>query len=185
MQYEEWSEASNDVYNFVPNGSPVNVTREVTSTKACNQCHDPMFGHGGSRLTVEMCILCHTPQTINPDTGLTQDMPVLIHKIHMGKNLPSVKAGTPYRIWHRGAWSDFSNVGFPSGVDELKTCDVCHQGAPQAVNHMSNPSRAACGACHDDVNFATGKATWTCRKCRIKTARSATLPRATRNSTHR
>ena len=22
---------------------------------------------------------------------------------------------------------------------------------------MSNPTRAACGACHDDVNFATGK----------------------------
>jgi OmcA/MtrC family decaheme c-type cytochrome len=157
MQYEEWAEASNDVYNFVPDGSAVKVTREVTSTKACNQCHDPMFGHGGSRLTVEMCILCHTPQTINPDTGLTQDMPVLIHKIHMGKNLPSVKAGTPYRIWHRGAWSDFSDVGFPSGTDELKTCDVCHKDAPQAVNHMNNPSRAACGACHDDVNFATGK----------------------------
>src|SRR3954447_6264004 len=51
MQYEEWAEASNDVYNCVPNGSTVKVIREVTSTKACNQCHDPMFGHGGSRLT--------------------------------------------------------------------------------------------------------------------------------------
>ena len=144
-----------------------------------------MFGHGGSRLTVEMCILCHTPQTINPDTGLTQDMPVLIHKIHMGKNLPSVKAGTPYRIWHRGAWSDFSNVGFPSGVDELKTCDVCHQGAPQAVNHMSNPSRAACGACHDDVNFATGQGHVDLPQVSDKECAQCHLPRATRSSTRR
>lgn len=157
IERDEWADASNDVYTFVPDGSKVKNTREVASTKACNQCHDPLAAHGGGRLLVEFCIMCHTPQTINPDTNLTQDMPVLIHKIHMGKNLPSVKAGQPYRIWHRGAWSDFSNVGFPSGVDELKTCEVCHKDAPQAVNHMSNPSRAACGACHDDVDFASGK----------------------------
>lgn len=156
MTYDEWQEVSNDTFNFTPNGSPVKTIRSVVATSACNQCHDPLIGHGGSRLTVELCILCHSPQTINPDTGLTQDMPVLIHKIHMGKNLPSVKAGTPYRIWHRGAWSDFSNVGFPSGTDELQTCTVCHQNTPQVANYYKNPTRAACGACHDNVNFATG-----------------------------
>ncbi|MEO8660564.1 MAG: OmcA/MtrC family decaheme c-type cytochrome, partial [Bryobacteraceae bacterium] len=155
MTYDEWSETSNDVLNFVPNGAPVTVTRSITPTAACNKCHDPLFGHGGSRLTVEMCILCHSPQTINPDTGLTQDMPVLIHKIHMGENLPSVKAGTPYRIWHRGAWSDFSTVAFPQDV---RNCTVCHaSGAPQADNWKTNPSRAVCGSCHDNVNFATGE----------------------------
>jgi OmcA/MtrC family decaheme c-type cytochrome len=157
MTYDEWSETANATFDFVPSGAKVQTTRQVVPTSACNQCHDPLIGHGGSRNTVEMCILCHTPQTINPDTGLTQDMPVLIHKIHMGKNLPSVKAGTPYRIWHRGAWSDFSDVGFPSGTDELKTCTVCHQNAPQTKNYMNTPTRAACGACHDDVNFTTGQ----------------------------
>ena len=93
ITYAEWAETANDVYNFVPDGSKVKVIRSVTPTTACNQCHDPLIGHGGSRLTVEMCVLCHTPQTINPDTKLTQDMPVLIHKIHMGKNLPSVQGG--------------------------------------------------------------------------------------------
>ena len=121
--FDEWSETSNDVFNFVPNGSPVQVTRSVVTTAACNQCHDPLIGHGGSRLTVELCILCHTPQTINPDTQLTQDMKVLIHKIHMGSSLPSVKAGTPYRIWHRGAWSDFSTVVFPQD-----RCEVARTG---------------------------------------------------------
>ncbi len=157
LTQEEWAQVSNDVYNFVPDGSVVKVTRSIVPTAVCNNCHDPMIGHGGSRTTVELCILCHTPQTINPDTKLSQDMPVLIHKIHMGKNLPSVKAGTPYRIWHRGKWSDFSEVGFPSGVNELKTCEVCHQKAPQAGVYATAPSRAACGSCHDNVNFATGE----------------------------
>ena len=47
----------------------------------------------------------------------------------------------PVGIWHRGQWSDFSNVGFPSGKDELMTCTVCHQKAPQAANFatVANP----------------------------------------------
>ena len=152
--FDEWSETSNDVFNFVPNGTAVTVTRSVVTTDACNQCHDPLIGHGGSRLKVELCIMCHTPQTINPDTLLTQDMKVLIHKIHMGSSLPSVVAGTPYRIWHRGAWSDFSTVVFPQDV---RNCTTCHAaGAKQADNWKTNPSVAACGSCHDDVNFATG-----------------------------
>ena len=153
--FDEWSETSNDVFTFVPNGSPVTVTRSVAPTSACNQCHDPLIGHGGSRLTVELCILCHQPQTINADTLLTMDMKVLIHKIHMGSSLPSVKAGTPYRIWHRSQWSDFSSVVFPQ---DIRNCTTCHQSpATQADNWKTNPGAAACTSCHDDVNPATGQ----------------------------
>lgn len=152
--YDEWAETSNDVFNFVPDGSTVKVTRAVVATAACNGCHDPLIGHGGSRKTVELCILCHSPQTINPDTGLTQDMKVLIHKIHAGASLPSVIAGTPYRIWHRGAWSDFSTVVFPQAT---ANCNSCHTpGQAQSDNWKTNPSAAACGSCHDNVNFQTG-----------------------------
>jgi OmcA/MtrC family decaheme c-type cytochrome len=153
MEADEWTQVANDVYNFVPDGSPVKVTRSVVSTDACNQCHNPLIGHGGSRIAVELCILCHQPQTVNPDTLNSMDMPVLIHKLHMGSSLPSVKAGTPYRVWHRGAWSDFSDVVFPQDV---RNCTVCHQNAPQADKWKTNPTAAACGSCHDDVNFATG-----------------------------
>ena len=154
-EFDEWSEASNDVLNFVPDGSAVKVTRSVVTTDACNQCHNPLAGHGGSRIKVEVCVLCHTPQTINPDTQLTQDMKVLIHKIHMGADLPSVQAGAPYRIWHRGAWSDFSTVVFPQDV---RNCTTCHtQAATQADAWKTNPTAEACGSCHDNVNFATGE----------------------------
>ena len=33
---------------------------------------------------------------------------------------------------------------------------VAQAGAPDANRHLLNPNRRACGACHDDVNFATG-----------------------------
>lgn len=153
--FDEWAETSNDTFNFVPNGSAVKVTRSLATTDACNGCHNPLIGHGGQRLTVEVCILCHQPQTINPDTQLSMDMPVLIHKIHSGSSLPSVKAGTPYRVWHRGAWSDFSSVVFPKDVRNCTTCHISSAGQPDAWK--TNPTSAACGACHDDVNFATGQ----------------------------
>jgi len=81
-------------------------------------------------------------------------MKVLIHKIHMGSSLPSVVAGTPYRIWHRGVWSDFSKVVFPQ---DTRNCTTCHAApATQADNWKTNPGAQACGSCHDNVNLATG-----------------------------
>jgi OmcA/MtrC family decaheme c-type cytochrome len=153
-EFDEWFESSNDVFTWVPDGSAVSVTRSVVSTDACNQCHNPIYAHGGTRLKVELCIMCHQPQTVNPDTGLTMDLKVLVHKIHMGKNLPSVKAGTPYRVWHRGAWSDFSDVVFPQ---DIRNCGTCHQGSSQADHWNTKPTASTCGSCHDDVNFKTGQ----------------------------
>ena len=73
-------------------------TRDVIRTATCNKCHDSLAFHGGSRDGMDLCIMCHTPQTIDPDTGNTVDMKVMTHKIHMGSELPSVKAGKPYQI---------------------------------------------------------------------------------------
>jgi OmcA/MtrC family decaheme c-type cytochrome len=152
--FDTWSESYNDVYTFVPNGSAVNTTRSVVSANSCNNCHNPLNAHGGSRMKTELCVMCHSPQTVNPDTQLAMDFKVIVHKIHMGSSLPSVKAGTPYRVWHRGAWSDFSAVVFPQDV---RNCTTCHAGGPaQSDNWKTNPSAAACGSCHDDVNLATG-----------------------------
>ncbi len=143
-------------FNFVPNGAPVTVTRDVIKTQSCNACHDQLSFHGGSRRGIELCVLCHTPQTTDPDTGNTLDLKVFIHKVHAGSTLPSVQAGKPYQIigFNQGV-SDWSDVVFPADV---RRCEVCHDqksGAKQATAYMT-PSRAACGACHDNVNFATG-----------------------------
>ncbi len=140
-------------YDFVPNGSKVTVTRDVVRTASCNQCHDSLSFHGGSRRSVQLCVICHQPQT-NDTNGNSADFKVMVHKIHMGSQLPSVVAGGAYALGS----TDWSTVVLPSNPER---CTFCHQstataGATQPDNWKTNPSRAACGSCHDDVNFATG-----------------------------
>jgi OmcA/MtrC family decaheme c-type cytochrome len=146
-----------NTYNFVPNGSPVTVTRDVIRTASCNTCHDQLVFHGGHALGMEMCVLCHQPQNVDPTTGNTLDLKVMAHKIHMGSSLPSVVAGGTYEIaGYMGSISNFSTVIDPASAQR---CEVCHSqttGAAQEKAFLMEPSRAACQACHDDVNFATG-----------------------------
>jgi OmcA/MtrC family decaheme c-type cytochrome len=146
-----------DVYTFVPNGAPVTVTRDVIRDPSCNRCHDEVAFHGGSRRGIAYCVMCHTPQTTDPDTGNTVDMPVMIHRIHAGSSLPSVQAGGKYQIiGHNQSVADYSSVAFPADV---RRCEVCHEQNTQAAQATAylKPSMAACGACHDNVNFATGE----------------------------
>lgn len=151
---------SDSVLPFVPDGSAKPETRDVIRTESCQRCHVDSFAFHGTtgRTSVQMCVLCHTPQTTDPDTGNTVNFPVMIHKIHMGNDLPSVRAGGKYQIIGFGdSVNDYSDVGFPT---DKRNCTVCHEqttGAAQAKNYLTKPNRDACGACHDNVNFATGE----------------------------
>ncbi len=149
-------------FNFVPSGAAVTVTRDVIKTASCNGCHDQLAFHGGYAHGMEMCVLCHTPQNADPVTGNSLDAKVFFHKIHMGSQLPSVVGtsttpGVPYQvIGYANSVNDFSTVIDPA---DPRRCEVCHSQttkAAQATAFLKEPSRAACGACHDDVNFATG-----------------------------
>lgn len=152
---------ASDVYSFVPDGSPVVDVRDVINDQSCNACHDEINFHGGSRRGLPTCILCHTPayedvSNVNPETDNVIDMRVMVHKIHMGSLLPSVQAGKRYQIVGFGnRVADYSMVTLPS---EVNNCGKCHETtAKQSNTYLTTPSRAACGACHDDVNFATGQ----------------------------
>ncbi len=155
-------------YDFVPAGGTP-APRDVVRTADCNQCHGLPNGltsstgsaglaaHGGSRRSVQLCIMCHQPQTSDPDTGNSLDMKVFIHKIHRGSFLPSVQAGKPYQIvGFQNAVNDWSTVIYPADVRRCQTCHNPKNGASQTNVWLTRPTAAACGSCHDDVNFATG-----------------------------
>ena len=146
-------------FNFVPDGSAVTKIRDVVATASCNKCHDQLAFHGGTRRSMAICVLCHTPQSIDPDSGNTVDMPVMTHKIHMGANLPIVQAGGKYVIYGNNmSLADYSGVVFPPSPQR---CEACHEAsndaAKQKNQYLTEPSRASCGSCHDDVKFDTGE----------------------------
>ena len=144
-------------YDFVPNGSSATVVRDVVRTESCNRCHDQLSHHQGERRGITLCVMCHTSQTADPNSGNTLDFKVLIHKIHMGSSLPSVQAGNKYyTLGADGDLNDWSNVVDPADVRRCETCHDQKSGASQATNYLTQPSRIACGSCHDNVNFATG-----------------------------
>ncbi|MFI5165385.1 MAG: OmcA/MtrC family decaheme c-type cytochrome [Thermoanaerobaculales bacterium] len=142
-------------FDFRPDSKPVTDTWNKMTTATCNQCHDPLGAHGGSRADIKLCVLCHSAQTVDAETGNTVDARVFIHKIHMGSSLPSVKAGHPYQIvGHNNAVSDYSTVVFPQ---DIRNCTTCHKAdSPQGFAWYTYPSRAACGSCHDDIDWTSG-----------------------------
>lgn len=147
---------ANLLHDFRPdNGTVAEKWEPATLEKSCNRCHDPLSAHGGSRRELKLCALCHSPQTIDPDTGNTVDFKVMVHKIHMGVDLPSVKAGTPYLIYGNAQRVfDFGKVLFPQ---DQRNCVTCHN--PEAAEKevwYARPNREACGSCHDNVNWTTG-----------------------------
>ena len=114
-------------------------------------------------------MVCHTDQrkfgrtnttsTNNVFTGSTNvsdgvnnaDFPVLIHRVHKGELL--VKEGYNY------GGVLFNHTRYPQ---DIRNCTKCHDStapkvAPQAANFKTVPSRLACGACHDGINWATGQ----------------------------
>jgi OmcA/MtrC family decaheme c-type cytochrome len=145
------NEYASVTYSWVPNGGKVSKVRNVVSTQACDNCHDQLSFHGGSRRAVEVCILCHTQNMIDSTTGQSIDFKVFIHKIHAGSSLPSVAAGGTYKVGS----VDASTVVYPADV---RRCETCHdpKTATQANLYNTNPTAEACGSCHDDVNFASG-----------------------------
>ncbi|MEI6801892.1 MAG: OmcA/MtrC family decaheme c-type cytochrome [Burkholderiales bacterium] len=173
----------NVIYDFLPStGKAVALAdagqRLVVDVASCNECHTKLGGipgtesaafHGGSRQDPKYCVVCHTDQrkfgaaTVTstnyafPGTQATifdgvnvADFPVLIHRVHKGEML--IKSGYNF------GGVLLNETRFPQ---DIRNCTKCHdntapKAAPQADNYKNVPSRLACGACHDGIDFATG-----------------------------
>ncbi len=151
---------ANQSFDFVPNGSAVTNIRDIVTTSACNQCHNPLGQHedGMVRRNVKLCVLCHTQGVVDPSNGNSLDMGVMIHKIHRGKSMPSVLAGFPYQLTEDNqTYDDHSDTWFPGTVGN---CKMCHQGTQGQDAWQKYPTRTYCGACHDGTSFSSSFPSW-------------------------
>jgi OmcA/MtrC family decaheme c-type cytochrome len=81
-------------------------------------------------------VVCHNP-------GLAEaDFAVMVHAIHAGEMREE-----DYIL----GGDNFSDVVFPQ---DLKDCAKCHKGT-DGDNWKNLPTMAACGACHDGLDFAS------------------------------
>jgi OmcA/MtrC family decaheme c-type cytochrome len=147
--------ANNAPYDFVPAGGSPAFTRLIVNNAACNACHDNLELHGEARFDVEYCVTCHNPYSIDPDTasdpwGGSVDMKVMIHKIHYGAELENGYTIVGYG----GNPHDYSGIEF---TQDVRNCTTCHQesdtSVPQASNWKEVQNRAACGTCHDSIDW--------------------------------
>jgi OmcA/MtrC family decaheme c-type cytochrome len=160
----------NMIYDFVPStGLAATATtdiRGVVDISKCNECHTKLEPHGG-RIDTRYCVVCHNDQrkygraeatagTTTTYTGSTYkingaaagDMPAMVHRIHMGTGL--TKTGYNY------GGLLYEKIGYSMLDGGARMCSKCHDGAPQATNWNTKPTRLACGTCHDSIDFATG-----------------------------
>jgi len=157
--------------------------RLIVDRLSCNECHGKLGGipgtesqsfHSGSRYDPKYCVVCHTDQrkydrnnptdsqvstnfafpvgsnTYIADGVTVGDFPVLIHRVHKGELL--IKQNYNF------GGVLLNETRFPQ---DIRNCTKCHDNtapkvAPQANNFQTVPSRLACGACHDGIDFATG-----------------------------
>ena len=159
--------AANPVFDWVPASGLTSglLSREIAATTSCNQCHERLALHGGGRQEMKYCVTCHNPGTSEPNSQTDMDMSVLTHKIHMGRNLPSVQAGGSYLVYgFRDSLHDYSDINFPQS---LTNCTTCHVGTAtrtstsaanttaQGDNWNEVPTMTACASCHDDIDYTT------------------------------
>lgn len=168
----------NVIYDVTPStGAVAPAVRDIAAIAKCNECHDKLAFHGGGRVEYQYCVTCHTDQrkfgygvaaagTTTTYTGSTNkfavdanttvaagDMPVMVHKIHMGIEL--TKTGYNY------ANVNFEKLDYSMLDAGQRMCAKCHSNAPgdssptpQGENWNTKPSRKACGACHDSLDFS-------------------------------
>jgi OmcA/MtrC family decaheme c-type cytochrome len=147
-------------------------THKVVDRTSCNTCHAALDMHGGRRVDPNFCVLCHNPGSVDyhdknlaalgyPDGGAPIDMKYFIHKTHRGELLTKdyevadLVARHDTLIQLAGGGTIVEGTQYSQ---DQRNCTTCHDNtkATDADNWKNKPSRAACGACHDGIDFATG-----------------------------
>ncbi len=171
-------------FDFRPDGVAITETRNIVEDATCQKCHKDTPGHYGPFNGIaNACVSCHIPGSslVNPGVAAgsdgktnTLEASVMLHKIHAGRELASAAGpdgiffDDPATAANEAADNGTYNLGgldatwrsaaFPAVLDN---CVVCHTEAvagtlAQVDNWKTVPSRAACGSCHDLIDWTTG-----------------------------
>ena len=162
-----------------------NCHKNVNATTTSGITTRGLIFHGaGGRNDVRHCVMCHTEQirsitdvtvTSDPLTGIYPaaaayyvfdgynviDFPVMVHKFHMESHL--VKDGNYCAVNCSpppNGYNFKTKATLFITLAQSKLCYNCHTTNKSTVNEdnwKTRPSRIACGACHDGVNFDTGE----------------------------
>ncbi|MCX7179755.1 MAG: OmcA/MtrC family decaheme c-type cytochrome [Proteobacteria bacterium] len=173
----------NIIYDFIPSGKAVDpaANRIIVDVANCNECHAKINlaagGHTSSRSDTRTCVVCHTDQVKYGSAEATKtatgynaavrqvkinnnmsaaDFPLFIHRLHRGDELTLQGYNFGGVLFNEKVYPLYV------GANGQKVCMKCHTKtatAPQGDNWNSVPSRLACVACHDGIDFATGKGT--------------------------
>jgi OmcA/MtrC family decaheme c-type cytochrome len=163
----------NPVFFFAVTDAQAVPRREAVVVANCNNCHEDLAAHGGSRNDPQYCALCHTankdttniPAPSAGSTKLTTSLRLshMVHRIHTGED-----GASEYIVGS----NDFSKVLFPA---DLRNCTLCHVPAQYTLplpkllpsymtqidsTKMRVPSTtyymqataAACNGCHDSTD---------------------------------
>ena len=146
---DETRHIANPLFDFVPAGGAVTTMREVVVTQQCNTCHNRLEAHGGGRREVKLCQLCHTDQAVDPDTGNSIELLNMIHRIHDGRDLPSVTNGP--------VGSEFTIVGFnQSRITFAEKVKACSAGAFANIPCTNDSECGSGGTCTAAITTGIG-----------------------------
>ncbi|MFH1719059.1 MAG: hypothetical protein ABIF19_17025, partial [Planctomycetota bacterium] len=143
------------------------VETQIVEREKCAACHlgadsgqyyfhhvDPgsvgSFGYPSiDSWAVRTCKSCHNTDGYaayrdpgDPDVRIADPIVHRVHGVHMGADLKNPRNIDP----DTGIFSDYTHVEFPADV---RNCTMCHVDD----RWKTEPSRMACGACHDNIWF--------------------------------
>ena len=125
----------NPVLAFAVTDATAQPRRNVVDVNNCDNCHNKLALHGGSRQNPQYCVFCHNTTLSNPvvarfETGSSFEEQLslknLVHKIHAGENLTqpfTAGGGSPTQANPAGTPSSFNDVRYPRALNQ---CQACH-----------------------------------------------------------
>lgn len=131
------ADAYNNVLYFAVTDTTAVPRRTIVESAKCNNCHNDLAFHGGSRKNANYCGFCHNPNNANDEraarfegtTVLAEsvDLKRMIHRIHQGENLEEphvLGAYPPPSVANPGGTPlDLNAIAFPG---DLRECGTCH-----------------------------------------------------------